>query len=322
MTTSVSGERQRLTFAELEASLRPCSDNQDDPAQITPDLWSGEVLYRELRAATKARGSRKVLSAPNLPSESDFYFAKVRANAKRSAGRHATIERKALIAQERMAQAYLAKLKPSKLPKREHNGYMRVAVYLCALAWKVMNDHCLAGIEQPSPAELEHALRVYIDRNLSKFVQERDDPTAARPPFHRFRYVETEQADRLAQSLATSLLRDWTPDWIKERQLRGGIGGRHSKRGPSKATAANLAALAALPEGMTHAQRADALGVSLGTERRLWGQLCERPQEPSQEPVETTGAPEWWGGWEDAKRPDIMPAQPRWRRPIYPGERL
>jgi hypothetical protein len=237
---------------------------------------------------------------------------------------------KAVLAQERMGRTYLAKLHPGKLPKRDHNAYARVAVYLCDLAWRVMNDRHLGGLEQPRQGELRRALRLYIDRHLGKFVRDHDDPTTRRSAFQKFRYIDTEQADYLAGSLATSLLRDWTPDWIEERVRRGHRGREVARpRGATIATADNLAALAALPgaDDMTHAQRADTLGLTVATERRLWAQYrhqraLEVAEEVS-EPQETPGAPSWWGGWADAPEPVTwVPAQRRYGRRIYPGERV
>lgn len=231
----------------------------------------------ELRGAIRARGSRTFRDVPTLPSSSDFQRLKMKTNARRSQVRHATIEQRAVAAQERMGRAYMAKMKPGKRPSREHNGYMRLAVYLCDLTWRVMNDRHLANSIQPTRPELEQALRLYIDRYQRKFVNDHDDPQAKRPAFHRFRYIETEQADYLAASLTTSLLRDWTPDWIEERVRRGRAGGlAHGPRKATKATPAALARLAALPESLTRQQQADALGLTLATVKRLGAQLRER----------------------------------------------
>jgi hypothetical protein len=157
----------------------------------------------------------------------------MKTNRQRSAGRHATLEHRAFLALERMGHAYLAKLKPSKLPTREHNGYMRVAGYLCALTWRIMNDRHKNRQVQPAHGELRRALRLYMDRYLSKFLREHD-PSIKATGYQRFAFLDGEQFDYLADSLATSLLRDWTPDYIEERVRRGHRGREVARpRGPS-----------------------------------------------------------------------------------------
>lgn len=186
--------------------------------------------------------------------------------------RHATVDAKAAHLQDRLGREYLARLKPGKHPKREHGGYMMVAVYLCALTWRVMNDRHLADRAQPTHAQLSAALRCYMDKYLSKFLLPWD-PTARPTPYQRFAYLEDEQADYLADSLATSLLRDWKPEWIEEQQRRGTVGGLAGKpRRPTKATDENrrkLATLRAENPGWTQVRLANELGVSVSTIKRI-----------------------------------------------------
>jgi hypothetical protein len=237
---SLLGDPADATPHPLSAAhpgLDAVSDSQARLSQLAPDLVEGAEpvdLLHELRSAIRGRGSRKRLDVPPLPSYADFEFTKMKANRERSITRNASAEMKTINAQERMGRNYLAKLHPGKLPRRDHNGYMRVAIYLCDLTWRVMNDRHLADVPQPLRGELRQALRIYIDRHLSKFVREHDDPTTARPAMHKFRYIDAEQADYLADSLATSLIRDWTSDWIEERVRRGHRGREVARpRGPS-----------------------------------------------------------------------------------------
>lgn len=85
--------------------------------------------------------------------------------------------------------------------------------------------------------------------------------------------LDLDTVDRLADTAAAAVLRDWTHDWIASRREAGRAGGlAHGPRKPDKATEDNrrkLASLRAEHPGWTQRQLADALDVSVSTLKRI-----------------------------------------------------
>jgi hypothetical protein len=212
----------------------------------------------------------------------------------------------------------------------ERSTFKRVRFHLRRLARRTLNDLAKAGHPIPERSALTDALAAYVSAELSRLVYIRE-PGGSSLGRQGFRYLNGDGAvRRVAASAARYTLEHWSADYMAEVQRRASLGGQRSRRGPSKATADNLAALAAMHDGLTHQQRADALQVSLSTEKRLWTQYQhQRALETAgdvSEPQEAPGAPSGlWRSRHADQAPEPVtwiPAQRRYGRRIYPGERV
>lgn len=197
--------------------------------------------------------------------------------------------------------------------------YAAVWRYLQLWGFRLLNDLQRDGYDPPSHEQLAALFEARI-RERGHTWHRQDGRGVG---------LELGTVERLAEDAASAVLRDWSEAWIASRRAAGRTGGQRSRRGPSKATADALAALEALPDGMTHQERADALGVSLSTERRLWTRFQQQsiPDVPEDvpDPPEAAEVPE--GLWR-SRHADRTPAEARGRAPrrpkrriYYPGER-
>lgn len=137
--------------------------------------------------------------------------------------------------------------------------YLDIWSYLQTWAFRTINDMQRDGYSPPTVEQLE---ALFADRifERGRVWSEYDGKASG---------ITSKDADQLAAEAAQAALRDWSATWIVGRREAGRKGGSASHRGPSKATPANLAALAALPPGTTARQAAVALGVSISTVARL-----------------------------------------------------
>jgi hypothetical protein len=147
--------------------------------------------------------------------------------------------------------------------------YARMRSHLRKLARLALNDRAKAGHDAPPVDDLAEALAAYVGQECRRVVLD-VAPGDPRPSSREQHARLTPTAlERLTLDAARYVLDRWTPDYTHEQQRRGGVGGSRSRRGPTKATAANADKLAALPPGLTVAQQAEHVGVSERTIKRM-----------------------------------------------------
>lgn len=146
--------------------------------------------------------------------------------------------------------------------------FRRTKFHLRRLARRALNDLAKTGHPVPELADLAEALAALVWDDYSELVYVREpggEPLGRMGP----RWLDGDDAvRRVAASAARYALSNWTPDYIEERQRRGAKGGRNSRRGPSKATQANLARLIELGD-LTVAQQVAETGLTESTVKRL-----------------------------------------------------
>lgn len=266
-------------MTRLSLASPDVSPSAPAPLRVAPPL---AVVVEFLERAHEPRGNgiaaRKLLSAPQLGRR--YRRASPRASKASQllpeASRRHTSERLAL----RQLLAGLG---------GDPDYSAAVWRYASTIAWRALNDFRLAGFEHPAPEQLADALANVIAARC--VVRDEQD---GRGPGLTF-----SQLSRVADGVAEHALRDWSPQWIDDLREAGRKGGTVSRRGPTMATNANLAALAALPEGLPRAEQAEALGVSVRTIARLRQQLRYQPPEgvpnypiaPAMEQAKPTSGP-------------------------------
>jgi len=190
----------------------------------------------------------------------------------------------AVVKDARRARGNRKQLRRPRRPRRKGDTSMfrRMRGHLRETARRALND--LARARQPIPeAEpLAEALAALVWDEYRDLIQYREPGS---PPLGRarFAFLDDEAVERVAASAARYVLARWSPDYIREQQVRGAKGGRRSRRGPSKATLANVARLREL-EGLSAAKAAAELGVSVSTVYAMRRTL--REQRPAPAPVE------------------------------------
>ncbi|PYY57765.1 hypothetical protein DEJ17_09705 [Curtobacterium sp. MCSS17_011] len=189
--------------------------------------------------------------------------------------------------------------------KKMDTYLFRVGKYLNAVALRMLNDNVEYVLDQDrtplrgrllSKDQLSEALYYFVHHKAAQHIV-----------YDQYDHVES--ADRTHALIQSALAREcddvaaWALDqWDKDARAiarrRGAAGGTKSKRGATY----SLEAFLALPEGMTKAQQAEAMGCSLGTvdnlRRKAKGlRPVETPETPTPSAVEQimTSAPLWVG---------------------------
>lgn len=178
-----------------------------------------------------------------------------------------------VLVQARRARGNRKRLRNPAMPRKRGDASMfkRVRFHLRKLARRALNDLHKVGHPVPKRSALTEALSTYVYSELQQLILIRAPGEPKPGKYDRWKMLNGDDAvSRVAASAARYTLRKWDSDFIEEMQRRGAKGGRNSKRGPSKATADNIAALAALPYGTTIKQAATALGVSESTIKRMY----------------------------------------------------
>ncbi|WP_431072100.1 hypothetical protein [Microbacterium phyllosphaerae] len=158
--------------------------------------------------------------------------------------------------------------------RRDLNGFVArkaksyrgdVWAYLTNWGYRTLNDLDGAGFAPPSHADLADLFeRRVLERGRTFY------PLYS----NRGRGISTPDVETMAEAAATAVLRDWSPDWIREMRERGRRGGKKSKRPPTW-TNEDLDRLASL-EGMTVAEQASEMSVSMSTVDRMRRALRQR----------------------------------------------
>ena len=244
---SVRGERdQRDDLADVAANQRRDTEPSEAwtrnlalDGHETPDRRSGgesredsSDLVRSMRSAISATyrnkakkiTRRKALEMPSLPSIADYEASKMRANVKA-----VSMEHKVMLFQTRMAEEFARRTHPAQRHKRHHGGYLRLWFYFSSLAYRALNDRHKAGYRRPTRAELAEAIAAYAQRYAAKFLRSYN-PQQKRTGYDWFTYVDNEQLDYLATTLAGAVLRDWDEGYIEEKAAQGGAGGSAPKK--------------------------------------------------------------------------------------------
>ncbi|MFD7872434.1 hypothetical protein ACFV3I_18270 [Microbacterium sp. NPDC059771] len=138
--------------------------------------------------------------------------------------------------------------------------------YLATWGFRTLNDLDGAGYAPPSHEDLADL----FERRMRERAKTYDTYYSNRG--HGISYADIET---MADAAATAVLRDWSPDWIREMRARGATGGRRSKSPGPTWTDDDLDQLASL-HGQTKAQQSIALGVSQSTIDRMRRALRER----------------------------------------------
>jgi hypothetical protein len=164
-----------------------------------------------------------------------------------------------------------------------------VRLHLRRLCRRVLNDRCRDGLKPPSDALLVAALERYLREQCWHLVYFQNYGDVREPCRVRRTYLDGERAiESVAQSSARYALDTWSPDYMREMQRIGGIGGRNGKRPPTW-TDADLDVLAAL-DGLTVAQQAKRLSRSPSTVDRMRRALRERDAAPDLDDLLAAGA--------------------------------
>lgn len=107
-------------------------------------------------------------------------------------------------------------------------------LHLRKLCRRVLNDRALGSQQPPWEAPLQAALECYVRGELSDLVYFQEPGEPRESSKLRSTYLDqTRAVEAVARSSAAYALAHWTPDYIVERQHRGQVGGRISKRPPS-----------------------------------------------------------------------------------------
>ncbi|KAA9131159.1 hypothetical protein [Microbacterium caowuchunii] len=188
----------------------------------------------------------------------------------------------ALVAELVAARAARAHRKAMRRPFRRRGQrelFDVVRLHLRRLCRRVLNDRCCNGLEPPDHDLLVLALERYLEQQCWHLVYFHDYGEQREPERVRRTYLDGERAiECVALSCARYALDGWSPDYIREMQRIGGVGGKISKR-PPKWTEADLDALAALARS-TVRQQAVHLGFSESTIDRMRRARRERIPAP------------------------------------------
>lgn len=130
--------------------------------------------------------------------------------------------------------------------------------YLATWGFRTLNDLDGAGFAPPSHDDLA----AMFERRVHERAKTFDTYYS-----NRGYGISDSDVEEMAEAAAAAVLRDWSPDWIREQRERGRRGGQISKRAP-KWDDDDLDALSHL-EGQTVAQQAAHLGVSPSTVDRM-----------------------------------------------------
>lgn len=158
--------------------------------------------------------------------------------------------------------------------RRDLNGFVvrkaksyrgDVWAYLTNWGYRTLNDLDGVGFAPPSHADLADL----FERRVRERAKTYDTYYS-----NRGHGISDSDVETMADHAATAVLRDWSPEWIREQRERGRRGGQISKRKPSW-TDDDLDALAKLAHLPMQA-RADALGRKLRTTERMWSALRGR----------------------------------------------
>ncbi len=138
--------------------------------------------------------------------------------------------------------------------------------YLATWGFRTLNDLDGAGYAPPSHDDLADL----FERRMRERATTYDTYYSNRGHGISFGDIET-----MADAAAASVLRDWSPNWIRKTREWGATGGRKSRPSEPAYSDADLDALAAL-HGQTKAQQSIALDVSQSTIDRMRKALRDR----------------------------------------------
>ena len=168
---------------------------------------------------------------------------------------------------QRSGMAAYAKRKRGKPLKT----YTRLQSCLRAVGVRALADLTVDGMLPPECDELSEALENFAWSNYRDVihVQEYGEPRDGGARGWSFTDEDgVTSAARQAAEAALGTL-SWSSEGRAELKRREQVGGAKSRRGPTKATEANLARLEALPDGLTIAQQATRLDLTEATVKRL-----------------------------------------------------
>lgn len=256
--TPVSARRPRkltlgkLTLAEMRANLD--SANTSDKV-LAPQRDVSAYAHHDTTSDNPSfQGKGRATDAGTL-----WTFA-ARATRARTAGR-----------QQRRALRFPALRKVYAKERRDLNGFVTrkgasyagdIWRYLVTWGYRVLNDLDGDGYLPPSHDDLADLFERRVRERAVTFY----------PLYSNRGYgISTPDVETIADRAATAVLRDWSPEWIREMRRRGAKGGRTSKRPPSWTDDA-LVAL----DGLTVAEQARTLGRSPSTVDRMRRALRER----------------------------------------------
>lgn len=138
--------------------------------------------------------------------------------------------------------------------------------YLTTWGYRTLNDLDSAGFAPPTHDDLTALFERRVRERGKTFY-----PLYS----NRGHGISLADVETMADAAAAAVLRDWSPDWIREMTERGRTGGKNSPGPGPLWTADDLDKLAAL-DGRTVAQQASALGVSMSTIDRMRRALRQR----------------------------------------------
>lgn len=155
-----------------------------------------------------------------------------------------------------------------------------VRLHLRRLCRRVLNDRCRDGQDPPEHDLLVLALERYLQQQCWHLVYHHDYGEQRAPQRVRRTYLDESRSgmtaiESVARSCARYALDKWSPEYIREMQRLGSVGGKIGKRKPTYDDA-DLDALAGLVDLPNMQARADALGRSLRTTERMWKALQQR----------------------------------------------
>ncbi|MFG6502515.1 helix-turn-helix domain-containing protein [Microbacterium sp. P05] len=147
-----------------------------------------------------------------------------------------------------------------------------VRLHLRRLCRRVLNDRCRDGLEPPEHDLLVLALEGYLREQCWHLVYHHDYGEQRAPQRLRRTYLDESRSgltaiESVARSSARYALDTWTPDYTREMQRIGSVGGKISKRKPTW-TDIDLDLLALL-DGLTVPEQAKHMGVSHSTIDRM-----------------------------------------------------
>lgn len=171
-------------------------------------------------------------------------------------------------------------IKPPSLPglqahARRKSGsltaYAKIASCLRAVAVRALGDLTSSGQSVPSVDQLAEALEAFAERRYRDLLYSQAPGEPRASGVFRWCRVDPDELARAATQAAARALkaRTWSPAGRDDLRVRAAAGGAKGHRGPSLVTDANLARLRSLPAGLTVAEQADRLGLSIATVKRL-----------------------------------------------------
>lgn len=238
------------------------------PRKLTIEEMRADVSANPPNKRTAVSAYAPYLTPPNNPRPSRAYGDE---------------EIDALVADLVAARAARGHRKAMRRPFRrrgQNDLFDVVRLHLRRLCRRVLNDRCRGGLDSLDHDLLVQALERYVEQQLWHLVYHHDYGEQRAPQRLRRTYLDESRSgmtaiESVARSSARYALDTWSPDYIREMQRLGKIGGKISKR-PATYNDADLDQLAKLAHLPNMQARADALGRKLRTTERMWSTLQQR----------------------------------------------